>query len=99
MMAYADLMLPDTTYLERYDCISMLDRPIGEVDVPAMRCGTGSRRRAMDAVPGSADRDGRAPRLTGFTTAEGARRYPADYPDYMVNHDDGRGRFARWMAW
>src|SRR5437762_4979894 len=27
--AYADLILPDTTYLERWDCISLLDRPIG----------------------------------------------------------------------
>src|SRR6266403_4097254 len=28
MVAYADLILPDTTYLERWDCISLLDRPI-----------------------------------------------------------------------
>ena len=34
-VAYADLMLPDTTYLERWDCISLLDRPIGGVDGPA----------------------------------------------------------------
>src|SRR5580693_6082862 len=32
---YADLVLPDTTYLERYDCISLLDRPIGSADGPA----------------------------------------------------------------
>ncbi|MDP6175037.1 MAG: molybdopterin dinucleotide binding domain-containing protein, partial [Rhodospirillales bacterium] len=30
MVAYADLVLPDTTYLERWDCISLLDRPISE---------------------------------------------------------------------
>ncbi len=30
MVAYADLILPDTTYLERHDCISLLDRPICE---------------------------------------------------------------------
>ncbi|MDZ4135931.1 MAG: molybdopterin-dependent oxidoreductase, partial [Paracoccaceae bacterium] len=30
MVAYADLILPDTTYLERHDCISLLDRPISE---------------------------------------------------------------------
>ena len=29
---FADLVLPDTTYLERYDTISMLDRPISEPD-------------------------------------------------------------------
>ena len=35
MVAYADLVLPDTTYLERWDCISLLDRPICEADGPA----------------------------------------------------------------
>src|SRR5437763_1916605 len=33
-VAYADLILPDTTYLERWDCISLLDRPIGGTDGP-----------------------------------------------------------------
>ena len=32
MVAYADLILPDTTYLERHDAISLLDRPICEAD-------------------------------------------------------------------
>ena len=35
MVAYADLILPDTTYLERYDAISLLDRPICEADAIA----------------------------------------------------------------
>ena len=35
MVAYADLILPDTTYLERHDCISLLDRPICEPDALA----------------------------------------------------------------
>lgn len=30
MVNYSDLVLPDTTYLERFDTISMLDRPISE---------------------------------------------------------------------
>jgi anaerobic selenocysteine-containing dehydrogenase len=34
MTAFADLILPDTTYLERNDCMSMLDRPISEFDGP-----------------------------------------------------------------
>ena len=29
---FADLILPDTTYLERHDVMSMLDRPISEFD-------------------------------------------------------------------
>jgi len=32
MVNYSDLVLPDTTFLERYDTISMLDRPISESD-------------------------------------------------------------------
>jgi anaerobic selenocysteine-containing dehydrogenase len=32
---FADLVLPDTTYLERYDTISLLDRPISEPDAAA----------------------------------------------------------------
>ena len=32
MVAYADLVLPDTTYLERFDAMSMLDRPISDAD-------------------------------------------------------------------
>ena len=34
MTAFADLILPDTTYLERHDAMSMLDRPISEFDGP-----------------------------------------------------------------
>ncbi|HCU52992.1 MAG TPA: hypothetical protein DIC36_01450, partial [Gammaproteobacteria bacterium] len=34
MVSYADLVLPDTTYLERHDVMSMLDRPISEFDGP-----------------------------------------------------------------
>jgi len=35
MVNYSDLVLPDTTYLERFDTISMLDRPISEPHVAA----------------------------------------------------------------
>ena len=34
MVAFADLVLPDTTYLERHDVMSMLDRPISEFEGP-----------------------------------------------------------------
>ncbi len=67
-VAYADLILPDTTYLERWDCISLLDRPIGEVDGPA----DSIRQPVLDArprrapVPGRADRAGRPARPAGF---------------------------------
>ena len=32
--AFADLILPDTTYLERHDAMSLLDRPISEFEGP-----------------------------------------------------------------
>ena len=37
---FADLVLPDTTYLERYDTISLLDRPISDLNlsVRARKC-------------------------------------------------------------
>jgi anaerobic selenocysteine-containing dehydrogenase len=88
MVAYADLILPDTTYLERHDCISLLDRPICEADA------------AADAIRWPViepDRDVRGfqtvlvqlankLKLPGFTTEDGTPRYQ-DYADYMVNHE------------
>ena len=44
MVAYADLVLPDTTYLERHDAISLLDRPICEPDAVADRDSLARRR-------------------------------------------------------
>ena len=64
MVAYADLVLPDTTYLERWDCISLLDRPISERRRPG-RCDPpagGRARPRRAAVPGRADRSRRPAR-------------------------------------
>jgi len=102
MVAYADLVLPDTTYLERWDCISLLDRPIGSVEGPA------DAIRQPVVVP---DRDFRpfqdvlieiGTRLgfPGFVTAEGAPRYPGGYADYIVNHErrPGVGPLGGWRG-
>ena len=58
MTAFADLVLPDTTYLERHDVMSMLDRPISEFDGPvdSVRIPVVPPTGAVQAVPGSADR-------------------------------------------
>ncbi|MFZ5778906.1 MAG: molybdopterin oxidoreductase family protein [Pseudomonadota bacterium] len=85
---YADLVLPDTTYLERYDCISLLDRPIGSAHGPA---------DAIRAPVIQPDRDVRpfqdvlielAGRLglPAFVDAAGAPLYRS-YADYMVRHE------------
>jgi sulfite dehydrogenase (quinone) subunit SoeA len=86
---YADLILPDTTYLERWDCISLLDRPISEPNAP-----TDAIRQPVIAP----DRDvrpfqsvlldlGARLKLPGFSTADGAPKYPGGYADYIVNHE------------
>ena len=102
MVAYSDLVLPDTTYLERWDCISLLDRPIGGVEGPA------DAIRQPIVAP---DRDvrpfqdvlielGAQLGLPGFTTPEGAPRYPGGYPDYIVNHErrPGIGPLGGWRG-
>ena len=65
MVAYADLILPDTTYLERWDCISLLDRPISDADGAGRRDPpAGGRARPRRArLPGRAARPRRAARL------------------------------------
>ncbi|MEZ5776134.1 MAG: molybdopterin oxidoreductase family protein [Hyphomicrobiaceae bacterium] len=102
MVAYADLVLPDTTYLERFDCISLLDRPISEPD------GAADAIRQPVVKP---DRDvrpfqevlidlGARLGLPGFVTPEGAPKYPGGYADYIVNHEraPGIGPLAGWRG-
>ena len=50
-VAFADLVLPDTTYLERHDVMSMLDRPISEFDGPSIRCACRCCRPPANASP------------------------------------------------
>jgi len=87
MVAYADLILPDTTYLERHDCISLLDRPISEPDA----AGDAIRWPVVEA-----DRDVRGFQsvlldlgarlgLPGMVTEDGSPKFK-DYADYIVNH-------------
>ncbi|MEO1190403.1 MAG: molybdopterin-dependent oxidoreductase [Pseudomonadota bacterium] len=86
---YADLILPDTTYLERWDCISLLDRPICDAE------GAADAIRQPVLTP---DRDvrpfqtvlldlGARLGLPGLVTETGEPRYPGGYADYMVNHE------------
>lgn len=87
MVAYADLILPDTTYLERHDCISLLDRPISEPGA----AGDAIRWPVIEP-----DRDVRGFQtvlvqlanrmgLPGFVTGDGEPVW-RDYADYIVNH-------------
>ncbi|UUX49409.1 molybdopterin oxidoreductase family protein [Nisaea acidiphila] len=102
MVAYADLVLPDTTYLERWDCISLLDRPICDAD------GAADSIRQPVVQP---DRDVRPFQevlielgvrlgLPGLTKEDGSAKYPGGYPDYIANHEraPGVGPLAGWRG-
>jgi anaerobic selenocysteine-containing dehydrogenase len=93
MVAYADLILPDTTYLERWDCISLLDRPISSADAPAdaIRQPVVAPDRDVRAFQSVLLDLGARLKLPGFVTDDGAPRYPGGYPDYIVNHQRGPG--------
>lgn len=106
MVAYADLVLPDTTYLERFDAISMLDRPISDAEsaIDAIR---------HPVVDSKEQREGRDVRgfqsvlidlgarlgLPGLVHEDGSPRY-RDYADYIVRHEraPGVGLLAGWRG-
>jgi len=102
MVAYADLVLPDTTYLERHDCISLLDRPICDADGMA-----DSIRQPIMPL----DRDvrpfqdvmlelGARLKLPGMVDAQGQPLYPGGLKDFMVKHErrPGIGMLAGWRG-
>ena len=99
---YADLILPDTTYLERWDCISLLDRPISDAD------GAADAIRQPVLPP---DRDVRPFQdvlldlgvrlgLPGMTGESGTARYPGGYAQYLAEHTRANelGPLAGWRG-
>ncbi|HTV66903.1 MAG TPA: molybdopterin oxidoreductase family protein [Rhizobiaceae bacterium] len=88
MVAYADLVLPDTTYLERYDCISLLDRPISEPDAvqDAIRWPVVEPDRDVRGFQTVLLDLGARLRLPGFVDGQGTALYK-DYADYIVRHE------------
>ena len=87
MVAYADLILPDTTYLERHDCISLLDRPISEADgaADAIRWPVIEPDRDVRGFQSVLVDLGARLELPGFINEDGSPKY-RDYADYIVNH-------------
>ena len=88
MVAYADLVLPDTTYLERHDCISLLDRPITEPDSvnDAIRWPVVAPDRDVRPFQSVLIDLGARLRLPGFVDSRGTPLY-TDYADYIVRHE------------
>jgi anaerobic selenocysteine-containing dehydrogenase len=103
MTAFADLILPDTTYLERHDVMSMLDRPISEFEGPmdSVRVPvvppTGACKPFQEVLLELAGRL----KLPAFVHADGSRKF-RDYPDFIVNYEtepgSGIGFLAGWRG-
>ena len=92
MVNYSDLVLPDTTFLERYDTISMLDRPISETDAacdairqPILEIDRNVRawQEVLVDLAGRLD-------FPAFKNDDGENKY-ADYKDFIINHERGPG--------
>ncbi|MFC6671046.1 molybdopterin dinucleotide binding domain-containing protein [Marinobacterium aestuariivivens] len=92
MVSYSDLVLPDTTYLERYDTISMLDRPISEphaacdsVRIPVIQPDRDvlSWQEVMIEMAGRLG-------FPAFTREDGGRKYDG-YKDFIVNFEKEPG--------
>src|SRR5690606_27210122 len=102
MVAYADLILPDTTYLERWDCISLLDRPISSADGPAdsirhpVLAPDRDVRPFQDVLLDLGVRFG----LPGMTNPDGSEKFPNGYADYLIWHErqPGIGSLAGWRG-
>ena len=101
MVNYSDLVLPDTTFLERYDTISMLDRPISEPDAacdsirqPIIEADRNVRswQEVLVDLAGRLD-------FPAFKNADGSNKY-SDYKDFIVNFEraPGIGFLAGWRG-
>ena len=99
---YSDLILPDTTYLERWDCISMLDRPISSAEGPGDAIRQPVVKPDRDVKPFQDVMIDLAHRLKfpEFTNEDGSAKYPDGYKDYIVNHEraPGIGPLAGWRG-
>ncbi|MGD8420199.1 MAG: molybdopterin oxidoreductase family protein [Gammaproteobacteria bacterium] len=102
-IAFADIVLPDTSYLERYDAMSMLDRPISEFEGPvdSVRVPVvppkGECRPFQDVLVELASRL----ELPRFMNLDGSRKFK-DYRDLVINYEtepgSGIGFLAGWRG-
>ena len=101
VVQFADLVLPDTTYLERYDVLSLLDRPPSEPEaiVDAIRAPVLEPDRDVrpwqDVMVELAGRLG----FPAFVDDDGKPKY-RDYRDFVVNYQKapGIGFLAGWRG-
>jgi sulfite dehydrogenase (quinone) subunit SoeA len=97
--AFADLILPDTTYLERHDCMSMLDRPISEYDGPVdsvripVLPPTGECKPFQEVLVELASRL----KFPAFTKENGERKFKG-YRDFIINYETAPGSGIGFLA-
>ena len=102
-VAFADLVLPDTSYLERHDVMSILDRPISEFDGPvdAVRIPVLPPKGECKPFQEVLIELGSRLKLPAFTRPDGSRKY-RDYPDFIVNYEtepgSGIGFLSGWRG-
>ena len=98
-VAFADLVLPDTTYLERHDVLSMLDRPISEFDGPvdSVRIPVVPPKGECKPFQEVLIELGSRLKLPAFVREDGSRRY-RDYPDFIVNYETSTGSGIGFLA-
>jgi anaerobic selenocysteine-containing dehydrogenase len=102
-IAFADIVLPDTSYLERHDAMSMLDRPISEFEGPVDSV-------RVPVVPPMGDSKpfqdvlvelGTRLKLPRFLNPDGTRKFK-DYKDLVINYEtepgSGIGFLAGWRG-
>lgn len=101
MVGFADLVIPDTTYLERNDAISLLDRPISEPDsicdsirTPVMEIDR-DVRSWQDVMVELAGRL----QFPAFTDEDGSPKFK-DYKDFVIRYEKapGIGFLAGWRG-
>jgi anaerobic selenocysteine-containing dehydrogenase len=97
--AFADLILPDTTYLERHDAMSLLDRPISEFEGPVDSVRIPVVPPSGDCKPFQEVLIELASRLgfPAFVNPDGTRKY-RDYPDFVVRYETAPGSGIGFLA-
>jgi len=98
---YADLVLPDTTYFERFDAISMLDRPISEPDAAADAIRHPLLKPDRDVRPWQdvlIDLAGRL-KFPAFVDEQGEPRF-SGYEDFILRYEraPGIGFLTGWRG-